>query len=128
MTSHNNIGGTINQYGYRILDVDGEKKAEHIVIAEAAINRRLPRGAHVHHLDYNSLNNANANLVICPSAAYHRLLHIRTDALNKCGNANWRKCVYCKQYDSIDNLARHQGETFNHRACDAARHRKDYRP
>lgn len=82
----------------------GNTRPTHILMAERAIGRKLPSGAHVHHVDENPLNASPDNLVICPDAAYHKLLHRRTDALNACGNANWAKCTYCMKYDSPDNL------------------------
>lgn len=79
-------------------------RAIHIGVAEKALGRKLPLGAVVHHVDENTLNNANENLVICPSKAYHNLLHQRMRALGACGNANWRKCPYCKQYGDPANM------------------------
>lgn len=76
----------------------------HKIIAENILGRPLPKGAQVHHVDGNGLNNEHTNLVICPDAAYHALLHRRTRALEECGNANWLKCVFCKEYDAPENL------------------------
>jgi hypothetical protein len=47
-----------------------------------------------HHKD----SNGYVYFVICDSHKYHMLLHLRTKALKECGHANWRKCVYCKEY------------------------------
>ena len=71
---------------------------QHIEMAERAIGRKLPPGAHVHHVDGNHLNNAPGNLVVCPSGGYHMLLHARTRALDACGNPNWRPCKMCGAY------------------------------
>ena len=90
--------------GYRIHEINGIRKFDHVRNAETALGRELPPAAIVHHVNENKLDNANTNLVICPDQAYHKLLHIRTDALNACGNANWRRCKYCKQYDDPVNL------------------------
>lgn len=90
--------------GYLTKQVDGTKKAEHIRIAEKALGRPLPPGAVVHHANCDKSDNRNENLVICPSRAYHNLLHRRIDAMNACGNPNWRKCRHCKQYDDPKNL------------------------
>lgn len=79
--------------------VPGRNVSEHVLIAERAIGKRLPAGAEVHHVDGNERNNRPTNLVICPDAGYHDLLHQRTNALNACGNANFRRCSYCQAYD-----------------------------
>ena len=90
---------------------------EHIVLAEKALGRPIPKGVEVHHADGNKLNN-KSNLVICQDTRYHNLLHIRLNAFRACGNANWRKCSYCKCYDAIENLhtVKEQATMF-HRAC-----------
>lgn len=46
----------------------------------------------------------DGTLVVCEDKAYHKLLHIRTDALVVCGHANWRRCRFCGEYDDPKNL------------------------
>lgn len=90
---------------YRMLrTAEGKCVTEHIVIAERALGRPLPKGAQVHHVNENKLDNRPSNLVICPSAAYHNMLHMRTRAYDACGHADWRLCYWCKQYDKPENL------------------------
>ena len=79
-------------------------KAEHIHIAEKILGKKLPLGAVIHHVDENTLNNTPGNLVICPDRAYHNLLHARMRAREACGNVEWQKCPYCKQYDDPKNM------------------------
>lgn len=86
------------------LYLSANSRNQHVVVAERALGRPLPKGAVVHHVDENRHNNVPSNLVICPSQEYHQLLHMRMRAKKACGNPNWRKCVYCKQYDAPENL------------------------
>lgn len=112
--------------GYVVLDVDGRKNYEHIVIAERALGHALPPGAEVHHIDEDKTNNAPTNLVVCPSAAYHKLLHQRQRAFDACGHYDWRRCNICKRYDSPQGLWISR-KNAAHRACMAAekRNRKE---
>ena len=102
--------------GYHCKMTGPVRKYEHVRMAEDAIGKPLPAGAHVHHADCNPGNNAPTNLVVCPNAAYHWLLHVRTRALDACGNAGWRKCALCKQYDDPAMMSEHGGG-YVHRSC-----------
>lgn len=104
-------GGSIAN-GYHQLRVNNKNVLAHRLIAEKALGRSLPDGAEVHHIDGNGLNNTNSNLVICPTRAYHRLLHQRQKAYEACGHADWRKCTYCKKYDSPENI-----KYYRHQSC-----------
>lgn len=53
---------------------------EHILVAERAFGRRLPKGVVVHHVNEQGHDNRNENLVICENQAYHALLHTRMRA------------------------------------------------
>jgi hypothetical protein len=110
-----------NSDGYIYIWDQSANRAEHIVIAERVLGKPLPAGAEVHHVDEDRANNANGNLVICQDKAYHKLLHIRTAALDACGNANWRRCHVCKRYDAPENLFIGMPTTSYHRSCNAAR-------
>lgn len=103
-------------------DGNGRGIPAHMVIAAEVLGRPLPKKAHVHHVDGNGHNNEHSNLVICPSAAYHMLLHVRTKALESCGNANWIRCIRCKQYDDPANMSSYipkdqTSPRAEHRAC-----------
>lgn len=113
--------------GYWQTMIDGRRIQDQVRVAERVLGRRLPKGAVVHHADENPLNNEPSNLVICPSTAYHALLHTRLRALHACGNPNFRKCWLCKKYDDTDNMAeveRGSGSYFYHLACVRERHAK----
>ncbi|MEI7636165.1 MAG: HNH endonuclease [Syntrophus sp. (in: bacteria)] len=55
---------------------------EHILIAEHALGKELPKNAVIHHVDHNTLNNKNSNLVICQDQGYHLLLHVKERRMN----------------------------------------------
>lgn len=95
-----------------------DRGREHVLVAERALGKKLPKGAVVHHIDENRSNNHPSNLCIFPSRAYHALIHARMNALAVSGNANHRKCVYCKTYDDIKNLVINSGNrSVHHRLC-----------
>lgn len=103
----------------------GSGKSDHQKTAEKAIGRVLCQGECVHHVDGNGKNNNNTNLVVCPNEEYHKLLHSRQEALDTCGNANWKKCRVCKKHDDPNNLKSYQrkdalSKRFYHTDC----HRK----
>lgn len=78
--SHNYIDGPrLSSAGYvMIYQADGPKnhrrRFEHVLVAEAALGRKLKRDEVVHHINLNKADNRNCNLLIC-SNAYHRWLH-----------------------------------------------------
>lgn len=99
----------------------------HVLIAEKALGKSLPPGSEVHHADGNKKNNSPSNLVVCPDRAYHKLLHARLRAWKACGNPNWRKCRYCKQYSALEALVKHPTqEQYYHRLCRRAKDREMY--
>ena len=100
-------GVCINDAGYKLVYcnqiIRGRRRyqREHILIAEKAFGGKLPKKCEVHHAHNKS---DNTRLVICQDAAYHKLLHVRARALSECGDANKKKCKYCKRYDNIANM------------------------
>lgn len=102
---------------------------EHILVAEQAMRKHLPKGAEVHHINEVKSDNSNTNLVVCQDHSYHALLHLRGRALREHGDANARKCVICKQWDTANRLTirprpmlKSQG-TALHLGCERARDR-----
>lgn len=111
-----NGAGNVMARGYVRTMINYETRLDHIRIAERAIGKRLPKKAIVHHVDMNPTNNTPSNLVICQSAAYHKLLHLRIAAVTAGCNPDWRKCRFCKEYDAPENLfIRYSG--VHHREC-----------
>lgn len=100
--------------------INGKRRFMHDLIVEETLGRKLKGGEQVHHFNEIKSDNTRTNLVVCPSYAYHALLHQRTRALKVCGNANWRLCQYCKQYDDPANLVRASGGSSYHPNCVAA--------
>lgn len=125
--SHWNWNGGRHLYvnGYVGVRATGHPKAtgrgsyvyEHVIVAERALGKHLPNGAQVHHLNGRKNDNAGSNLVVCQDYAYHALLHQRQRALDACGNANWRRCAYCKHYSPASEMRKHQGNALCHSAC-----------
>ncbi len=71
---------------------------EHILVAEKALGKYIEAKYPIHHHDTNGRNNANANLVICESRAYHKLLHTRMRILAAGGNPDTQKlCSVCRK-------------------------------
>jgi len=80
-----------------------------VLVAEKATGKSIPRTAIVHHVNEDPTDDKNENLVICNGIAYHLLLHQRKRAYDACGNAGWRKCWICKEYDGPNNLKKSGG-------------------
>jgi len=80
--------GCTNTAGYKVLTIDGERKYEHVYLAEKALGRPLSKGVVVHHMNQKRDDNYTPfNLIICPDQAYHLLLHKRMrqyDLLGHC--------------------------------------------
>ena len=98
---------------------------EHVLIAEKILGKTLPLNAVVHHINGIVGDNRPANLVLCQDQASHKLIHLRQKAFYECGNINWRKCVYCKQWDNPQNMYLHN-RAFRHRFCENKRRRQLY--
>lgn len=87
------------------------------------MGRPMKPGEMMHHIDGMPSNNRNDNLVILRGADYHGLIHRRTRALKACGNVDWEKCYYCKEYDDLKNLS---GSVLLHDKCKKAYSKEAY--
>lgn len=69
---------------------------EHVLVAEKVIGKFLPAQAVIHHVNENTADNRNKNLVVCENQAYHMALHGRLRILRGGGNP-WtdRFCKVC---------------------------------
>jgi hypothetical protein len=112
-----NGSGYIDKTGYRIISVDGEQIREHIYIVERLLGRKLQGQEEVHHVNEIVADNANHNLVVCPTREYHKWLHRRTQSLMASGHVDWRKCKICKQWDAPERLRLHPKAAAVHVAC-----------
>lgn len=110
--------GTVTTHGYVAVASSGKKRQEHRIIAERAIGKQLPIGTEVHHVNGDRADNRGENLVVCPDRAYHKLLHVRQEALNACLNPRFRKCPFCKTYSDPDLMSKSKhGRHYYHAAC-----------
>jgi hypothetical protein len=91
-------------------------RQEHILIAEKAFGKKLPKGAVVHHIDGNRLNNSKDNLLVCQDQAYHMLIHQRQRAYDASGNPDYRMCNFCKMHDAPELLYIYKTASY-HREC-----------
>jgi hypothetical protein len=105
---------------YERVTVNGVRIYKHRAIAEKILGRPLKNEECVHHIDENGLNNENSNLVICPNAAYHKLLHIRAEAYDNFGNVNARRCYLCQKFDETRYMSlqdRGKDSFYYHKKC-----------
>lgn len=63
---------------YKRVKVDGKQCYEHRVIAEKALGRPLKFDEVVHHINMNTRDNRNCNLLVC-TREYHTQLHARME-------------------------------------------------
>lgn len=118
-------GRRVSAQGYILIYFPSHPRAnnsgcvfEHVLIAEAALGRPLPRTARVHHFDENRANNAPSNLVICDSESYHKLLHRRQRASAICGNPNAIHCAGCDTWGDPSAINFRSGRrTYRHPEC-----------
>ena len=90
-----------------------------LLVVESAIKKPLKTGAIIHHVDGNSLNDSNKNLVVCEDIKYHLDLHRRSRAYRACGNPKWFKCGHCHEYDDSKKMYQGKRSCYYHKKCKA---------
>lgn len=94
------------------------KRGEHIIKAQEAIGKPLPKGAVVHHWNEVRSDNRNENLLICDNQAYHVLIHLRMKAFKACGNPDYRRCRFCDTWDDVSMMWTNSNRSESyHRSC-----------
>jgi len=91
-------------------------------MVEKVIGRILPSHAQIHHFRYG----AHPIIVVCEDQAYHDLLERRHRALVACGHVDWKRCRYCREWDTPEAVSEDAHRHSFHLACAAAdvRHRR----
>lgn len=89
---------------------------EHRLVVERALGHTLRWDAPVHHVNGIKTDNRPENLVACDSDSYHALLHARQRAYDACGHADWRMCLYCREYGPVADM-KPRGGSLLHAQC-----------
>lgn len=105
-------GKRLSTQGYILVYLPGHPRStvegyvfEHIAVAEAVIQRRLPRSVSIHHVNENKADNEPKNLVVLENHTEHMLLHRRLRVLRAGGNP-WTQwlCSTCRTPKNFDRF------------------------
>jgi hypothetical protein len=95
---------TISSHGYKVITKNGEQVYSHIVRAEEALGKSLPKGAVVSFVGSKNNNTEKQTIVICENMAYSHNIKTREEALEATGNPRMRRCNKCQEWDLPQNM------------------------
>lgn len=125
--------GVSSSHGYLMIIRHGHPRAnrdgyvrEHILVAEKALGKHLPKQAEVHHVNTDRADNSGKNLVICQDHQYHRILHVRQRVMSYGGNPDTQLiCCSCQALKTFDEFGKDSSSYNGLRAdCRQCRVRK----
>jgi len=121
-------GGVVVRNNYRYIFLPQHPRVdnngyvrEHILVAERALGEFLKDDEVVHHLNEDTLDNRQENLMVCESEAVHQIIHRRARAFYACGNPDWLRCILCKKHDDPEKM---YVRIYRDGRCCWGRHRK----
>lgn len=112
---------------YKVWLQDGRRVQAAVVVAEKALGKRLPKGVLVHHVNGDSFDDRNSNLLVC-RRGLHNIIHGRMKALDATGNARAKPCRFCHKYE-MPGILKENGTSHFHQSCanrDAQKRRGSY--
>jgi hypothetical protein len=95
---------TISSHGYKVITKNGEQVYSHIVKAEEAFGKSLPKGSIVSFVGSKKDNIEKQTIVICENKAYSYYIKTREEALEATGNPRTRRCNKCREWDLPQNM------------------------
>ena len=114
----------ISNSKYKYINLKGKVAREHQLIASAVLGKPLRRGVVIHHVDGDKANNTKANLVMCQSIGYHKLLHRRIRSMEATGERDKIRCNECKDWFYQDEMSGNNTITGRCKPCHASVYRK----
>lgn len=120
-----NGAGSLRGRGRWYFTDDGRRRQRAVLIAERVLGKKLPKGAIVHHVNENPLDDRNENLVILENQGLHNIIHSRMKALSATGNPRAEPCRFCHCYE-LPGVLLTNGTNHYHRVC-AARYAREWR-